>query len=138
VGGRVTERRILIVDNDQTLRHELSRALRDVEIVSDSVSDAAEAIALLLQQRYAIVILDVAIAGGSDAVIAAAQRISEGERPIVIVTADAENIGGLDAEAVQVVMRRPVRVREVAELARACIDARAARRRTDPDEVRVF
>ena len=133
----MTERRILIVDNDQTLRRELSRALRDVEIVSDSVSDAAEAIALLLQQRYAIVILDVAIAGGSDAVIAAAQRISEGERPIVIVTADAENIGGLDAEAVQVVMRRPVRVREVAELARACIDARAARRRTDPDEVRV-
>lgn len=134
----MTERRLLIVENDQTLRHELSRALHDVEIVSDSVSDAGEAIELLQQQRYAIVILDVAIAGGSDAVLASAQRMPEGERPIIIATAEAERVGGLDAEAVQVVMRRPVRVREVAELARACIDARAARRTTPgPDELRV-
>ena len=131
--------RILIVENDQALRQALSRALLDVEIPSDCASDAGEALGLLAQ-RYVVVILDVAIAGGAEAVISAVQRMRESERPIVIATAETESIRGLDAEAVQVVMRRPVRVREVAELARACIDTRAARRRTsssDPGELRI-
>jgi DNA-binding response OmpR family regulator len=135
----VAEPRILIVENDRTLQHALYRALRDVEIFSDCACDAGEALELLLEQHYVVVILDVAIVGGAEAIISAVQGMPENERPIIIATAETESISGLDAEAVQVVMRRPVRVREVAELARACIDTRASRRRTSPDsgELRV-
>jgi DNA-binding response OmpR family regulator len=125
----VPEPRILIAENDQTLRHGLYRAMLDVELFSDCASDAAAAIELMLGQRYAVVVLDAALVGGADAVIAASQRLPAGERPILFATAEPESIGRLDADAVQVVMRRPLRTREVAELARACIDTRAARRR---------
>jgi DNA-binding response OmpR family regulator len=136
----VAEPRILIIENDRTLRQALFQALLDVEIASDCASDAGEALELLLEQHYIVVILDVAIVGGAEAVISAVQRMRGSERSIIIATAETESVSGLDAEAVQVVMRRPVRVREVAELARACIDTRAARRRTSSDagELRVF
>ena len=100
----------------------------DLELFSDCASDAREAAGFLAQRRYSIVLLDVAVAGGPDGVIAAVQRIPNGERPIVLATVEPDNLGGVDAECVQVVIRRPLRVRDIAELARACVDASGRRR----------
>ena len=131
------ESRVLIAENDPTLRHGLYRAMLDVDLFADCVGDASEALELVSERRYAIVVLDVTLAGGAEAVIDASQRLPHGERPILFATAEPENIGRLDAEAVQVVIRRPLRPREVAELARACVDTRAARQgRVEGDELR--
>jgi DNA-binding response OmpR family regulator len=129
--------RVLIAENDPALRHGLHRDMLDVDLFADCVSDAAEAIELLGERRYAIVVLDVTLAGGAESVIDASQRLPHGERPILFATAEPENIGRLDAEAVQVVIRRPLRPREVAELARACVDTRAGRHGpAEQDELR--
>jgi len=124
----MVEPRILIIEHDNALRQTLYRGMLDLELFSDCASDAREAAGFLAERRYSIVILDVAVAGGPDGVIAAVQRIPNGERPIVLATVEPDNVGGVDAECVQVVIRRPLRVRDIAELARACVDASGRRR----------
>src|SRR6266542_4299220 len=135
----MVEPRILIVQHDNALRQTLYRAMLDLELFSDCASDAREAVGFLSQRPYSIVVLDVAVTGVSDGVIAAVQRIPNGERPIVLATAEPDHLGHVDAECVQVVIRRPLRVRDIAELARACVDA-SDRRRSKPvareDELR--
>src|SRR5438045_6398488 len=114
----MVEPRILIIEHDNALRQTLYRGMLDLELFSDCASDAREAAGFLAQRRYSIVVLDVAVAGGSDGVIAAVQRIPNGERPIVLATVEPDNVGGVDAECVQVVIRRPLRVRDIAAPAR--------------------
>ena len=124
----MVEPRILIIEHDNVLRQTLYRGMLDLELFSDCASDAREAAGFLAERRYSIVILDVAVTGGSDGVIAAVQRMPNGERPIVLATAEPDNLGRVDAECVQVVIRRPLHVRDIAELARACVDASGRRR----------
>ena len=124
----MAEPRILIIEHDNALRQTLYRGMLDLDLFSDCASDAREAVGFLSQRHYSIVVLDVAVTGGSDGVIAAVQRMPNGERPIVLATAEPDNLGRVDAECVQVVIRRPLRVRDIAELARACVDASGRRR----------
>jgi len=124
----MAEPRILIIEHDNALRQTLYRGMLDLDLFSDCASDAREAVDFLSQRRYSIVVLDVAVTGGSDGVIAEVQRMPNGERPIVLATAEPDNLGRVDAECVQVVIRRPLRVRDIAELARACVDASGRRR----------
>lgn len=136
----MVEPRILIVETDDALRQKLDRGMLDLDLFSDCTSDLREAIAFLTQRRYSIVVLDVDIAGGYDNVAAAVQLMPESERPIVIAMAESDRLARVDGEGVQVVIRRPVKVRDVAELARACIDASGRRRAkaapAQPDELR--
>jgi DNA-binding NtrC family response regulator len=125
----VVESRILIVENDEALRQKLYRGMLDVDLFSDCATDARQAIELLSQRAYSIIILDLAVAGGSDVVLAAVQRMPNAERPIVLGTAESDHLTRVEAEGIQVVIRRPLRVREITELTRACIDASAQRRR---------
>lgn len=122
------ESRILIVESDAALRQKLYRGMLDVEIFSDCASTAHEAIGFLTGHRYAILILDVAVAG-SEMIVGAVQRLPDKERPIILATAETDNFARVEAEGVQVVIRRPLHVRDVAELARACVDASARPRR---------
>ena len=124
----MAEPRILIIEHDNALRQTLYRGMLDLDLFSDCASDAREAVGFLSQRHYSIVVLDVAVTGGSDGVIAAVQRMPNGERPIVLATAEPDNLGRVDAECVQVVIRRPLHVRDIAELARACVDASGRRR----------
>jgi DNA-binding response OmpR family regulator len=124
----MVEPRILIVEHDNALRQTLYRGMLDLELFSDCASDSREAVGFLSQRPYSIVLLDVAVTGGSDGVIAAVRRMPNGERPIVLATAEPDHLGRVDAECVQVVIRRPLRVRDIAELARACVDASGYRR----------
>ena len=130
------EPRILIVETDDAVRQKLYRSMLDLELFSDCASNAREAIGFLAQRRYSIVILDANVTGGSESVIAATQRIPNGERPIILATAESDHLGRFDAEGVQVVIRRPLRVRDVAGLARACIDASGRRKPRKADTTR--
>ncbi len=100
----------------------------DVELFSDCAADAREALHHLALRPYSVMLLDLDIVGGSETIIAAVSKMANSQQPIIFATA-ADRIGRIDAEGVQVVMRRPLRVREVAELTRACIDASARQRR---------
>jgi DNA-binding response OmpR family regulator len=135
----MVEPRILIVESDDALRQKLYRGMLDLDLFSDCTSDVREAMAFLSQRRYSIVVLDVAVAGGYDKVTAAVQLMPEIERPIVIATAETDRLGRIDGEGVQVIIRRPLHVRDIAELARACVDASGRRRAkavAQPDELR--
>jgi len=137
--ARMVEPRILIVESDNALRQTLYRAMLDLELFSDCAGEVREAIGFLSKTRYAIVVLDVAVAGGYDKVTAAVQRMPEAERPIVIATAESDHLARVDGEGVQVIIRRPLRVRDIAELARACVDTsgrRRAKAATARDELR--
>lgn len=131
--ARVVESRILIVENDDALRQKLYRGMLDVDLFSDCATDARQAIDFLSHGRYSLIVLDLGVIGG-EAVIAAVQRLPDSERPFIIATAESDHVRRIDAEGVQVVMRRPLRVREVAEIARACIDASTKGRRKAPPQ----
>ena len=52
-------KRILIVDDDPAVRHMLGDVLRQRSLVVDETGDGAEAIELLKQNRYAVILLDL-------------------------------------------------------------------------------
>jgi two-component system response regulator MprA len=94
--------RILVVDDDPNLRRSLERVLRLGSYEVDLAEDGQAALARLGGQRYAAVVLDVAMPGPSG--LEVARRIRErGDRtPVIMLTARdtvPDRVDGLEAGA---------------------------------------
>lgn len=129
--------RALIADTDLELRQRLYSRLLDVDIYSDCVATAGEALQKLEDIPYSLVIADVGLpAGGIERVVEWIARMERSRRPIVLVLAPtAEAARSLDVDIVQIVLRRPVDVNQVVDLVRSCfrIAATPRRERNDGD-----
>jgi CheY-like chemotaxis protein len=96
------------------------RALLDRGMFCDCVSTAGDAIARLAEQPYALIVLDFSLPqAGAVAVIESLRSMAAAERPMVIATATIQ--GAPDSDLVQMVFRRPPRVRDVADVVHACL-----------------
>ena len=114
--------RVLVADGEEGVRLGLFRALLDREVFCDCVGSAGEAIARLGEQAYALVVLDYSLPrAGAAAVLEALRAIRDADRPMVIAT--ALSAAGCDDESglVQMILRRPLRIRHAAELIAACL-----------------
>ena len=114
---------VLIADTDAGLRQRLYSRLLDIDVFSDCVANAPDAIEKLEGSVYSLVIADVGLpARGVESVIARIARIARGRRPIVVVLAEApEATRTLDVEIVQIVLRRPVDVNQLVDLIASCV-----------------
>jgi DNA-binding response OmpR family regulator len=114
--------RVLIADGDPNLRRELYSSLLDLDIFSDCVRDGKVALDFLRDRAYAIVILDLGIPK-VDAlqILEAIELLPPTRRPMVLVTTALETRPTLDAELVQIVLRKPFAVDEIAAIVRSCI-----------------
>jgi DNA-binding response OmpR family regulator len=85
------KKRILIVDDEATIRELLADLLHLRKIGCDGAADSGEALSLLSQKRYALVLLDYHL--GKEEAPDIIERIREkcGSTPIVLLTGSADS-----------------------------------------------
>jgi DNA-binding response OmpR family regulator len=114
--------RVLLVDGDELVRTLLSKALLDREVVCDSSPSAHDALLQLGAQRYALLLLHHEMED-SNAVLDCIRSMPVVQRPIVLMTAEVRSPKeSIDTELVQIIIRRPLRIGEVAGMIRACLE----------------
>jgi DNA-binding NtrC family response regulator len=120
--GNLHARRVLIADSDSTVRQQLYAALLAVDVLSDVVSSVPDAIDKLDAGDYGVVLVDIALPGGDlEQVLARIARFPE--RPVVLVAAlHPAAARALDVEIVQIVMRKPLGLRQTVEVIRSCVE----------------
>jgi DNA-binding NtrC family response regulator len=127
--------RVLIADADPGVRRELYQRLLDAEVFADTVADGREALDKLNETAYAVVILDVALA------LITTERLLEyiaamraEDRPVVLVLAGRGAARSLDVDVVQIVLRKPCDLAQLAEIVRSCVRSTAEPARPSDDE----
>lgn len=117
--------RVLIADADVALRQQLFSRLLERDVFSDCVSTVDGAVRKLEEYSYAVILLDLALPGGS--VEDLLTRVPPG--PVVLILANNPAAArSLDVEIVQIVLRKPVALTQLTELVVSCI--RSAKRAT--------
>src|SRR4051812_17345573 len=114
--------RVLLADADEQVRALLSRALLDRDVFCDAAVSARDALAQLGARRYALMLLHLEMPG-ADEVLNCIRSMPVNRRPIVLMTADVRSSkDAIDTEIVQIIIRRPLKIAEVAGMIRACLE----------------
>jgi DNA-binding response OmpR family regulator len=115
--------RVLIADADPDLRQLLYSALLAADIFSDCVSSVPDALEKLQQEAYGVALVDVGLPGGNaEQIVAAIASLREQQRPVVLVLASNPAAArSLDVDIVQIVLRKPLALRQTVELIRNCV-----------------
>ena len=96
------------------------RALLDRGIFCDCAISGGDAIERLAGTSYALIVLDFSLPNtGAVAVIESVRAMPAAQRPMVIATGSIEVAP--DSDLVQMIFRRPLRVRDVADVIEACL-----------------
>jgi DNA-binding NtrC family response regulator len=137
----VSDLRVLVVEGDESARRKLFSALLDKNVFSDTTADAGSALDCLRGAEYGVVILDLLLAGSAQ-LLEAVRKLPPERRPMVIGTGDREVAHELDDNLVQIVIRKPIALRQFADVVRSCIEAaprwRRATATNQSDELRTL
>lgn len=119
-------RQVLIVDDDPTVREILATALRQKSLVTDEASDGAEAIRLLAENVYSVVLLDILMPGVDGFRVLDAIDAGAVTAPVVLVVSGAERavLETLDTRRIHGVVRKPFDPQEIATVVAACAEIR--------------
>ena len=86
--ARVTGRRILLVDDDRGLRHVLTTLLTDAGHFVSAVGDGPDAVALLSQAAYDLVLSDIGLPSMSGLEVLANARALTNPPLVIVMTSD--------------------------------------------------
>ena len=118
--------RVLIADSDPHLRQILYSALLAVDVFSDCVATVPDALEKLRGEAYGVVVVDVALPGGNPEEIVSAIAAIGRARPVVLVLASNPALArSLDVDVVQIVLRKPVALRQTVDVIRSCVQSAA-------------
>ena len=115
--------RILIADDDASIRQLLSTIVRRERLTVDSAADGEEAIKKLSEHEYAVILLDLMMPHVDGfAVIDYLRDHPQKNKPVVLViTAYADQkFKRVDPDVVAGVLRKPFEVAELGSLVRLC------------------
>ena len=115
--------RVLVADDDQSIRQLLCTIVRREHVECDAVGDGDEAIAKLRQHDYAVILLDLMMPRGNGFdVIEYLKANPKPIKPVVLViTAYADQkFKEVDPAIVAGVLRKPFEVAELGNLVRLC------------------
>jgi DNA-binding response OmpR family regulator len=114
---------VLIAESEFDARDRIARELIQEGIAVDAAPAAADAVAYLRQTRYDVLVLDLALSRGEiDEVLQDVGSLPESSRPVVLVLAsNAEAARSLDVEVVQIVLRKPIKLRQLVDVVASCI-----------------
>lgn len=122
-----TSGRVLIADSDPDFRLKLYKRLVDRDVFSDTVGDAREALERMASEDYAVLVVDLSLAhAGAERILDAVIDHPRHRRPVVLVTAPSGSARTLDVDVVQIVLRRPCDIAQLADMIRSCIQIAAA------------
>ena len=117
--------RVLVVDDDSDVRDLLTTVLRQRSLAVDAAADGQEALDLMREQQYAVIILDILMpVMDGFGVLDAMSRIEGSSPPVVLVLtgADRMTIEQLDAQRIHGIVRKPFDPEELASLVAACAE----------------
>jgi DNA-binding response OmpR family regulator len=117
-------RRVLVIDDEPSVRRLLAVALRKRSLVVDEASDGAEAIALLAENRYSVVLLDLLMPKVDG--FGVIDAIGDGANPIVLVLSGADRrvLDQVDSRKVHGIVRKPFDPLEIADVVSAIAEIR--------------
>jgi two-component system chemotaxis response regulator CheY len=125
---------VLIVDDDDSLRHIMKTALTRAGLTCDTAADGIYALEQLRSTPYTFVLLDVVMPRLDGPGVLRELRslpLPGTDRPFVVMVT-----GSPDREAllplgdlVQVIIRKPVHLEQLTDLVRDCVTARGQRAR---------
>ncbi|HEX3582907.1 MAG TPA: response regulator [Thermoanaerobaculia bacterium] len=119
-------KRVLIVDDEKDVRDILFTVLQQRGIQSDCAANGREALDLIGQHPYVVVVLDLMMPEVDG--FAVLDRLREsGTMPVVLVltAADQGLIDRLDASLIHGLIRKPFEPAEIADVIAACADIRS-------------
>jgi DNA-binding response OmpR family regulator len=121
--------RVLIADADPGVRKQLSKRLLDAGVFADPVADGKLALEQLREQTYAVILLDLSLPGiGAEQILNFVSASPAKPRPVILVVANGAVSRTLDVDLVQIVLRKPCNLMQLAELIESCVRASAHHR----------
>jgi DNA-binding NtrC family response regulator len=119
--------RVLIADSDAHLRQLLYAALLAADVFSDCAANVPDALAKLQEEVYGVILVDVGLPGGNpEEIVSAIAALRHPVRPVVLVLAsNPAEARSLDVDIVQIVLRKPLALRQTVELIRSCVNSTA-------------
>ena len=123
--NREQHRRVLVVDDDAETRKLLLAVLEQRDLIVDEAVNGREAIALLQENRYAVVLLDLILPEVDGFEVLKAVRREE-YPPVVLVVSGAERpvLDRLDARSIHGIVKKPFDPNEIADVVAACAEIR--------------
>jgi len=92
-------------------------------VFSDSVSNVPDALQRIREEPYGVIVVDVGLPGGNaEQVVSAIAEVRYARRPVVLVLASNPAAArSLDVDIVQIVLRKPLALRQTVALIRSCV-----------------
>lgn len=118
-------RRVLVIDDDANVRRILSGALRNRSLHVDEAPDGSVAIALLAENRYAVVLLDLLMPNVDG--FGVLDAIGDGANPpivLVVSGADRRVLDQVDSRKIHGIVKKPFDPVEIADIVTACTEIR--------------
>ena len=119
-------RRVLVVDDDPTIRAVVTAVLRRRDLIVDVASDGKEALELLKENGYSVVLLDLLMPNidGFGVIENLGSAISS---PVVLVItgADRSLVRKLDPQRIHGVVNKPFDAEDLAALVLACAEIKS-------------
>ena len=111
--------RVLVVDDDDSIRRLVSAILRRQRYETDEARDGREAIGKLQTQTYAAVFLDLMmpVCGGDEVIAFLQEHAPDQKRVIVMTAAGSRHTSALNGSVVHQVLQKPFDVQAVIESA---------------------
>jgi CheY-like chemotaxis protein len=121
-------KRVLVVDDDEEIRGLLTSVLRRRDLVVDEAVDGAEALDLLRQNIYSVVLLDL-LMPNTDGFSVLKELDSALAPPVVLVItgADRSLVKRLDPQRIHGVVRKPFDADDLASVVVACAEIKSRR-----------
>src|SRR5262249_48985627 len=121
-------KRILVVDDDAEIRGLLTAILERQSLTVDTAADGGEAMDLLRENQYAVVLVDLMMPNIDGFTLLDLMDGPDMIAPpvvLVITAADRASIERLDTRRIHGVVRKPFEPEEIARLVVACAEIRS-------------
>ncbi len=119
------QKRVLVVDDDPAIRELLRSVLRRCDLIVDEAEDGAEALDLLKENSYSVILLDLLmpVVDGYTVI----EKLDSMSSPVVLVITGAEHtaLRQLDSRKIHGILRKPFDADELANLVVACAEIKS-------------
>ena len=119
------ERRVLVADDDQSIRQLLGTIMRREGLPADLASDGMEAVELLKQREYSVILLDLMMPRLDGFGVIEHLRTNRPQHKPVILVISAyadQKYKDVDSEIVAGVLRKPFEVADLGNLVTLCVE----------------
>ena len=119
----MTDRRVLIVDDDPAIRQIVRALLERDGVAADIAEDGERATMMLGENQYAAVVLDLLMPRLDGLGVIAYMNEHHIDTPVIVLSAVGEaEAGELDPRLVRVVLRKPFEARDLRKVVAAVMD----------------